>query len=331
MGDESVNLPPGFLFSPTDEELVLHFLYSKVTLLTCHPNIIPDLDLSVSDPWELNGKALSSGNQYYFFTKVNEDRATESGYWKEIGVTETIVSDADKKVGIKKYLVFNIGEAPQGTETSWMMQEYYLCSSGFNTAPYRSTRGRRKPDQSQSKWALCRVYERNKDSEQGVNCYSDDEDDSRTELSWLDESCKNCHIIPLIPLHLRIRQSPYLVIGCSSHGSLREEINEEALGVLRPLTLILAQISETGVIFAMQYSIPFFFPPFRVECRTAQGPLNSTDDAYGNQMNVNPKTEPSSAPASDSSDVNDVDTTPMTLRIPDLIFPAAIRNSHKTI
>ncbi|KAF7810063.1 myosin-4-like isoform X1 [Senna tora] len=37
-------------------------------------------------------------------------------------------------------------------------------------------------------------------------------------------------------------------------------------------------------------------------------------------MNVNPKTEPSSAPASDSSDVNDVDTTPMTLRIPDLIF-----------
>ncbi|KAF7833521.1 myosin-4-like isoform X2 [Senna tora] len=37
-------------------------------------------------------------------------------------------------------------------------------------------------------------------------------------------------------------------------------------------------------------------------------------------MNVNPKTEPSSAPASDSSDVNDVDTTPITLRIPDLIF-----------
>ncbi|KAF7845404.1 intracellular protein transport protein USO1 [Senna tora] len=34
-------------------------------------------------------------------------------------------------------------------------------------------------------------------------------------------------------------------------------------------------------------------------------------------MNVNPKTEPSSAPASDSSDV---DTTSMTLRIPDLIF-----------
>ena len=55
MTDGSVNLPPGFLFSPTDEELVLHFLYSKASLSPCHPSIIPDLDLSLADPWELNG------------------------------------------------------------------------------------------------------------------------------------------------------------------------------------------------------------------------------------------------------------------------------------
>lgn len=58
MADGSVNLPPGFYFSPTDEELVLHFLYSKISHLPCHPNIIPDLDLHVYDPWELNGKLL---------------------------------------------------------------------------------------------------------------------------------------------------------------------------------------------------------------------------------------------------------------------------------
>ncbi|XP_054820225.1 NAC domain-containing protein 104-like [Prosopis cineraria] len=188
MADGSVNLPPGFHFSPTDEELVLHFLYSKVSLSPCHPNIIPDLDISVSDPWELKGKALSSGNQYYFFTKVNENRTTQSGYWREIGLAESIVSAVDKKVGVKKYLVFDIGEAPEGTETSWVMQEYLLCSSGSNTTSHRSNRGRKKQDQSQSKWALCRVYERNRDSQQEVNCYDDDdEDDSRTELSWMDE------------------------------------------------------------------------------------------------------------------------------------------------
>lgn len=47
-------LPPGFDFSPTDEELVLHFLYSKASL-PCDPNIIPDLDLSLLHPWDLNG------------------------------------------------------------------------------------------------------------------------------------------------------------------------------------------------------------------------------------------------------------------------------------
>ncbi|KAK7410898.1 hypothetical protein VNO78_02103 [Psophocarpus tetragonolobus] len=186
MEDASVNLPPGFFFSPTDQELVLHFLYCKASLIPCHPNIIPDLDPSQLHPTELNGKALLSGNQYYFFTKINENRTTENGYWKEIGDTESILSTVDKKVGTKKYLVFHIGEAPLGTATNWVMQEYQICSSGFDAASYRSAWRRRKHDQICSKWVLCRVYEKRKSDQQGVNCYSDD-DDSGSELSWLDE------------------------------------------------------------------------------------------------------------------------------------------------
>eukprot|EP00256_Glycine_max_P062485 XP_014631960.1 NAC domain-containing protein 104 isoform X3 [Glycine max] len=158
MEDESINLPPGFLFSPTDEELVVHFLYCKASLIPYHPNIIPDLDPSqLDDPWELNG------------------------------VTKPILSTFDKEVGMKKYLVFHIGEAPQGTETSWVMQEYHICSSEFDTASYRSVRRRRKHDQSWSKCVLCRVYEKIR-SQQSVDCYRDDDDDgSGSELSWLDE------------------------------------------------------------------------------------------------------------------------------------------------
>ena len=58
MGDGNVNLPPGFHFCPTDEELVLHFLLRKASLLPCHPDIIPDLDLCLHDPWEINGMFL---------------------------------------------------------------------------------------------------------------------------------------------------------------------------------------------------------------------------------------------------------------------------------
>lgn len=55
MGDSNVNLPPGFRFYPTDEELVVHFLHRKVALLPCHPDVIPDLDLYPYDPWDLDG------------------------------------------------------------------------------------------------------------------------------------------------------------------------------------------------------------------------------------------------------------------------------------
>lgn len=56
MGSNNVNLPPGFRFYPTDEELVVHFLHRKAALLPFHPDVIPDLDLYPYDPWELDGK-----------------------------------------------------------------------------------------------------------------------------------------------------------------------------------------------------------------------------------------------------------------------------------
>lgn len=66
-------------------------------------------------------------DQYYFFTKLKKENiSTQNGFWKEIGVTEPIFSGTDKKVGMKKYLVFNIAE---GGETSWVMQEYHISSS----------------------------------------------------------------------------------------------------------------------------------------------------------------------------------------------------------
>lgn len=63
MGDNNnnVNLPPGFRFYPTDEELLVHFLHRKASLLPCHPDVIPDLDLFPYDPWELHGIL------YFFF------------------------------------------------------------------------------------------------------------------------------------------------------------------------------------------------------------------------------------------------------------------------
>ncbi|XP_062149341.1 NAC domain-containing protein 104-like [Alnus glutinosa] len=169
MGDGSVKLPPGFRFCPTEEELVLHFLFRKASLLPCHPDIIPDLDLCMHDPWELEGKALSSESLYYFFNKVTENRVTKSGYWKELQIDKPVLTSTGKKVGIKKYLLFCIGEGPAGFETAWIMHEYHLCNYG-----------------ECSKLVLCRVRERKGNLAECFSSYSDDEDNG-TELSTPDE------------------------------------------------------------------------------------------------------------------------------------------------
>nr|UBT01639.1 NAC transcription factor 35 [Litchi chinensis] len=182
MCDASVNLPPGFRFLPTDEELVLHFLHRKVSLLPCHPNIIPDIDPYLLDPWQLNGKAFSSGNQWYFFSQMMENRVTGNGYWKQLDVEEPIFNGGGKKVGLKKSLVFFIGEDPAGIETNWVMQEYQLCSSATAESDYKR-KANRKLDCY--KWVLCRVYEREGNSQSFY--YGNDDDDNGTELSCLDE------------------------------------------------------------------------------------------------------------------------------------------------
>ncbi|XVF61036.1 hypothetical protein PTKIN_Ptkin08bG0096100 [Pterospermum kingtungense] len=176
-----LQLPPGFRFCPTDEELVLHFLYPKALLLPCHPNIIPELDLNLLHPWELDGKALLSGKQYFFFSQMIENRIPENGYWKQLDTEEPIFSTGGKKVGVKKFFVFFIGEAPFGVETNWLMQEYHLCNWGSALASYYKTKGNQNLDCS--KWVLCKVEE----SKGNGQSFSNNDEDDGTELSCLDE------------------------------------------------------------------------------------------------------------------------------------------------
>ncbi|KAA8531084.1 hypothetical protein F0562_005793 [Nyssa sinensis] len=180
MGDSGVNLPPGFQFDPTDEELILHFLYHKVARLPFNPNLIPELDLFPCDPWEVNGKALSSGNRWYFFSQMIENRVTENGYWKQLDIDEPVVTSATKNVGIKKNLVFFMGETPGGIKTDWIMQEYHL-SNGLAAV---SSKRRENQKLDLNKWVLCCIQERN------GNCpgsYHHGSYDDEPELSFLDE------------------------------------------------------------------------------------------------------------------------------------------------
>ncbi|KAL4364287.1 hypothetical protein GQ457_04G003730 [Hibiscus cannabinus] len=186
MGDHrNVNLPPGFRFYPSDEELVVHFLQRKAAVLPCHPDVIPDLELYPYDPWNstvyfdhsiILRKALGEGNRWYFYSRRTPDRSTGNGYWKPMGIDEPVVhSSSSKRVGMKKYFVFYIGESgPAGVKTNWIMQEYRLSDSDSGSGRSSKRRG------GHSKVQMGCLSSIRK------NC-SDEEEDDGTELSCLDE------------------------------------------------------------------------------------------------------------------------------------------------
>lgn len=48
-------VPPGFRFHPTDEELVDYYLREKVASRRTGLNVIKDVDLYKIEPWDLQG------------------------------------------------------------------------------------------------------------------------------------------------------------------------------------------------------------------------------------------------------------------------------------
>lgn len=55
-GAVDLQLPPGFRFHPTDDELVMHYLCRKCASQQIDVPIIKELDLYKHDPWDLPGK-----------------------------------------------------------------------------------------------------------------------------------------------------------------------------------------------------------------------------------------------------------------------------------
>jgi hypothetical protein len=56
MNMSSPELPPGFRFHPTDQELIIHYLKKKVSS-SSYPevSIIADVDIYKFNPWDLPG------------------------------------------------------------------------------------------------------------------------------------------------------------------------------------------------------------------------------------------------------------------------------------
>ncbi|XP_028763501.1 NAC domain-containing protein 100-like isoform X1 [Neltuma alba] len=154
-----MDLPPGFRFHPTDEELITHYLFKKATFTNFSAIAIGEVDLNRSEPWDLPRKAKMGEKEWYFFcvrdrkypTGLRTNRATEAGYWKATGKDREIYR-GKSLVGMKKTLVFYRGRAPKGDKSDWVMHEFRLDGkfSVHNLA---------KP--AKNEWVICRVFRKN--------------------------------------------------------------------------------------------------------------------------------------------------------------------------
>ncbi|CAN1816360.1 NAC domain-containing protein 87, partial [Linum perenne] len=133
-GDEILDLPPGFRFHPSDEEIITHYLTEKVKDSSFTAIAVGEADLNKSEPWDLPCKAKMGEKEWYFFcqrdkkypTGMRTNRATEAGYWKATGKDKEIYRGRGCLVGMKKTLVFYRGRAPKGEKTNWVMHEFRL-------------------------------------------------------------------------------------------------------------------------------------------------------------------------------------------------------------
>ncbi|KAF3439431.1 hypothetical protein FNV43_RR17709 [Rhamnella rubrinervis] len=157
-------LPPGFRFYPTEEELVSFYLLNKLEGKRQQiDRVIKVVDIYNIEPWHLpkfSGELCQGDTeQWFFFTPRQErearggrpNRTTASGYWKATGSPGYVYSSDNRVIGLKKTMVFYKGKAPTGRKTKWKMNEYRAIeeegtSTGIATPKLRH------------EFSLCRVY-----------------------------------------------------------------------------------------------------------------------------------------------------------------------------
>ncbi|KAL0332610.1 UNVERIFIED_CONTAM: protein ATAF2 [Sesamum calycinum] len=203
-GDQQLNLPAGFRFHPTDEELVVHYLCRRCAGDQIAVPIIAELDLYKFDPWELPDMSLYGEKEWYFFSPRDRkypngsrpNRAAGTGYWKATGADKPV--GKPKTLGIKKALVFYAGKAPRGVKTNWIMHEYRLANVDRSAGKRNNLR--------LDDWVLCRIYNKKGTLEKHYNV-----DQKDVQFSDSEEQKPKVEALPYSEMVTPVMQVPQTV------------------------------------------------------------------------------------------------------------------------
>ncbi|MBA0854351.1 hypothetical protein Goshw_029379 [Gossypium schwendimanii] len=158
-------VPPGFRFHPTEEELLHYYLRKKVGYEKIDLDVIREVDLNKLEPWDIQEKCRIGStpqNDWYFFshkdkkypTGTRTNRATAAGFWKATG-RDKIIYSSFRRIGLRKTLVFYKGRAPHGQKSDWIMHEYRLDDTNTLDSNASNPIG---DSMAEEGWVVCRVF-----------------------------------------------------------------------------------------------------------------------------------------------------------------------------
>ncbi|GLT34251.1 hypothetical protein SLA2020_087750 [Shorea laevis] len=153
----------GFRFSPSDEEIICHYLWHKISGDDNLTLAISEVQLLQCEPWDLPSRSVIKSNDHvwYFFCRrdtkyANSQRAnrkTKEGFWKVTGTDRTIrARGTNESIGTKKTLVYHKGSASNAVGTNWVIHEYRPTAYTIPSNPrdFVVCRLEEKPDEKNS-------------------------------------------------------------------------------------------------------------------------------------------------------------------------------------
>ncbi|KAG2325404.1 hypothetical protein Bca52824_008132 [Brassica carinata] len=200
-------VPPGFRFHPTEEELLRYYLRKKISNIKIDLDVIRDVDLNKLEPWDIQEMCkigTTPQNDWYFFshkdkkypTGTRTNRATTVGFWKATGRDKIIYSNGDR-IGMRKTLVFYKGRAPHGQKSDWIMHEYRLDSCSSNHDPDLTVETCEVIGGEDEGWVVCRVFMKKSlcktvisSTTRSVKTSSSNEETIEQFLEAVGQSCK---------------------------------------------------------------------------------------------------------------------------------------------
>ncbi|KAK9109426.1 hypothetical protein Sjap_017486 [Stephania japonica] len=229
-------LPRGYVFAPTDSELLGYFLFSKIQNPTVQFEEIQDLNNIyeyvpdiLTSLYERNSRA----NEWYFFSRVNKKHANGSrlsrsiagqkGFWRASTGEKKVRGCNGQLLGKRTSLNYYEGK---DSKTDWIMQEYILAPPQDHCTPNKF-----------EDYALCKIYQKGSkaSTKEIINIIGHQLREIAYNFNSVcaKESLEEDYMVPQLPYY-----DQYINVGEAQGGTINERRSHATINDRQPRSSI---------------------------------------------------------------------------------------------